>query len=120
MRFGAFDGPSAAGTIEALDAPRLLTFRWGTDRLSFELLPDGDGTTFALTHAFDDRYGAASFATGWEICLDGMRSVLADEPLPAPDRGIARHEELVHEFGLDQPELSESRRPLDRARTSAS
>jgi uncharacterized protein YndB with AHSA1/START domain len=108
MRFGAFDGPSAAGTIEALDAPRLLTFRWGTDRLTFELRPDGDGTTFALTHAFDDRYGAASFATGWEMCLAGLRSVLADEPLPAPDRGIARHEELVHEFGLDQPEVSES------------
>ena len=86
----------------------MLAFRWGTDRLTFELQPDGDGTTFALTHAFDDRYGAASFATGWEICLDGLRSVLADEPLPAPDRGIARHEELVHEFGLDQPEVTES------------
>ena len=96
------------GSIEAVDAPRLLAFRWGTDRLTFELQPDGDGTTFALTHAFDDRYGAASFATGWEICLGGLRSVLADEPLPAPDRGIARHEELVHEFGLDQPEVTES------------
>jgi uncharacterized protein YndB with AHSA1/START domain len=108
MRFGAFDGPSATGTIERLEAPRLLAFRWGSDRLTFELQPDGDGTTFALTHVFDDRYGAASFATGWEICLSGLRSVLADEPLPAPDRGIARHEELVHEFALDRPEISES------------
>ena len=108
MRFGAFDGPSAAGIVERLDPPRLLAFRWGTDRLTFELRPDGDGTTFSLTHAFDDRYGAASFATGWEMCLGGLRSVLADEPLPAPDRGIARHEELVHEFGLDQPEIAES------------
>jgi uncharacterized protein YndB with AHSA1/START domain len=106
MRFDAFDGPSATGTIEAVDAPRFLAFRWGTDRLTFELEPDGDGTTFALTHAFDDRYGAASFATGWEVCLGGLRSVLADEPLPAPDRGIARHEELIHEFGLDEPEVS--------------
>jgi uncharacterized protein YndB with AHSA1/START domain len=108
MRFGAFDGPSATGTIEAVDEPRFLAFRWGADRLTFELEPDGDGTTFALTHAFDDRYGAASFATGWEICLRGLRSVLADEPLPAPDRGIARHEELIREFGLDRPEVSES------------
>jgi uncharacterized protein YndB with AHSA1/START domain len=108
MRFGAFDGPSATGTVETLDAPRFLAFRWGTDRLTFELQSDGDGTTFALTHAFDDRYGAASFATGWEVCLGGLRSVLADEPLPPPDRAIARHEELVHEFGLDRPELTES------------
>jgi uncharacterized protein YndB with AHSA1/START domain len=107
MRFRAFDGPSATGTIEAVDAPRFLAFTWGTDRLTFELHPDGDGTAFALTHAFDDRYGAASFATGWAVCLTGLRSVLADEPLPAPDRGIARHEELIHEFGLDRPEISE-------------
>ena len=91
-----------------VDAPRLLAFTWGADRLTFELEPDGDGTTFALTHTFDDRYGAASFATGWEMCLAGLRSVLADEPLPPPDRGIARHEELVHEFGLDRPEVTES------------
>ena len=67
-----------------------------------------DGTTFSLTHSFDDRYGAASFATGWEFCLAGLRSVLAGDPLPPPDRGVARHEELVHEFGLDRPEMAET------------
>jgi uncharacterized protein YndB with AHSA1/START domain len=109
MRFNAFDGqPGAAGTVEALDAPRRLTFTWGTDRLTFELVADGDGTTFALTHSFDDRYGAPSFATGWDHCLIGLRAVLNGEPLPPPDRGIARHEELVHEFALDRPEVTES------------
>ena len=34
--------------------------------------------------------------------------LLAGDPLPPADRGIARHEELVHEFGLDQPEVTES------------
>ena len=109
MRFYAFDGtPAATGTVEVVEAPRLLTFRWGTDRLTFELTPDGDGTDFALTHSFDDHYGAPSFATGWEMCLAGLRHMLAGEPLPKPDRGIARHEELVHEFGLDQPEVTQS------------
>ena len=70
MRFGGVRGRrGAAGTVETVDAPRRLTFTWGTDRLTFELAPDGDGTTFALTHSFDDRYGAPSFATGWELCL---------------------------------------------------
>ncbi len=109
MRFSAFDGQAGAtGAVEAVQPPRVLTFSWGADRLTFELTPDGDGTTFALIHSFDDRYGAASFATGWEVCLSGLRHVLAEEPLPAPDRAVARHEVLVHEFGLDRPQLSEA------------
>lgn len=76
--------------------------------MTFELEPDGDGTRFALTHTFDDRAGAASFATGWEACLAGLRHVLAEEPLPPPDRAIARHEALVHEFGLDRPDVTDA------------
>ena len=109
MRFDAFAGDAGeVGVVEIVDAPRRLMFTWGTDRLTFELTPDGDGTTFSLVHSFDDRYGAASFATGWELCLTGLRSVLAGDPLPPPERGIARHEELVHEFGLDRPEVTET------------
>jgi hypothetical protein len=72
--------------------------------------PDGSGTTFTLTHSFDDRYGAASFATGWEHCLLGLRSVIADEPVADDgwDRGVDRHEELVGEFGLDQPVITDA------------
>lgn len=109
MRFGAFGaGAGSLGLVEVVDVPRRLTFTWGADRLTFELAPDGDGTRFALTHSFDVRSGAPSFATGWELCLAGLRSVLAGEALPSADRGIARHEELVHEFGLDQPDVVES------------
>jgi uncharacterized protein YndB with AHSA1/START domain len=109
IRFGALPGRSGAdGIVESVEAPRRLTFTWGTDRLAFELSAGEGGTTFTLTHSFDDRYGAPSFATGWELCLAGLRNLLAGEPLPQPDRGIARHEELVHEFGLDRPEVTES------------
>jgi uncharacterized protein YndB with AHSA1/START domain len=109
MRFTAFAGDAAAdGTVEEVEPPRLLVFSWGEDRMTFELTSDGDGTHFVLTHAFDDRAGAASFASGWENCLAGLRSVLAEEPLPETDRNIARHEELVHAFGLDRPDMTES------------
>lgn len=109
MRFSAFDGDAgAAGTVEVVDAPRRLTFTWGSDRLTFELAPSVGGTRYALTHTFDDRFGAPSFAAGWDVCLAGLRSVLSGEPLPPPDRGVARHEELVHEFGLDRPEVTQS------------
>jgi len=108
IRFSAFEGPGASGTVEVVEAPRRLTFTWGTDRLTFELVPRGGVTTFALVHSFDDRFGAPSFATGWDVCLAGLRCVLAGEPLPPSARGVARHEELVHEFGLDRPEVTES------------
>lgn len=109
LLFGAFEGePGASGRIEVIDPPRLLTFTWDSDKLTFELTSTGDGTSFALIHTFDDRFGAPSFATGWDRCLAGLRSVLASEPPPPPDRGIPRHEQLVHEFGLDRPEMTES------------
>jgi uncharacterized protein YndB with AHSA1/START domain len=107
MRFPAFEGDEGAtGAVEVVDRPTRLTFTWGADRLTFELTAQGDHTDFVIIHAFDDRYGAPSFATGWELCLAELRSVLVGEPRPAPDRGIGRHEELVHEFGLDQPEVT--------------
>jgi uncharacterized protein YndB with AHSA1/START domain len=109
MRFSAFDDEvDGFGTVEVVDAPRRLSFSWGPERVTLELTAERDGTTLALTHTFDDRYGAPSIATGWELSLASLTSVLAGEPLPPPDRGIARHEELVHEFGLDQPEVTES------------
>jgi uncharacterized protein YndB with AHSA1/START domain len=106
IRFLSFDGsPGATGTVEAVEAPHRVSFTWGADRLTFELTDEGASTTFVLTHSFDDRFGAPSFATGWELCLAGLRNVLDDETPPPPDSGIARHEALVHEFGLDQPEI---------------
>ncbi len=108
IRFVAFEGDAASGAIETVDPPRRLTFTWGADRLTFDLVATDQGTTFTLTHTFDDRFGAASFATGWDQCLAGLRSVLAGEALPPPSRGIARHEALVGEFGLDRPEVTES------------
>ena len=90
MRFTAFEGDAedesgATGTVDEVEAPRRLSFRWGDDHLTFDLTSEDGGTTFALTHSFDDRYGGPSFATGWEVCLGGLRSVLAGEPVPPPD-----------------------------------
>src|SRR4051812_27344137 len=44
LRFGGFEGDEATGTIEALEAPRLLRFNWGTDLVTFELEVVADGT----------------------------------------------------------------------------
>ena len=106
MRFAAFDDgvEGSVGVVEEVDPPHRLRFSWGEDSLTFDLAAEGDDrTTFRLVHAFDDRAGAPSFATGWEQCLVGLRHVLADEPVPAFDPGVDRHEALVRGFGLDRP-----------------
>jgi len=91
------------GKVLAFEPPHRLAFTWGDDQLEFELRTEGNGTVFVLTHTFSDRAGAASFASGWENCLRVLSLVLAGKPLPEPDKFEARHEELVREFGLDEP-----------------
>ncbi|HEV7721921.1 MAG TPA: SRPBCC family protein, partial [Iamia sp.] len=105
VRFGApMEGmPELTGVVTDCEPPRLLGFTWDTDHLRFELSPVADGTELVLLHTFDDRAGAASFGAGWGECGAGLQAHLADEPVPEPTRAIARHEELVAVFGLDQP-----------------
>lgn len=91
------------GQVLEREPPHRLVFTWGTDQLTFELRADGDGTVFVLTHAFDDRGGAASFGAGWENCLGVLGLVLAGKPAPPLDRMEARHEELVEAFGIAEP-----------------
>lgn len=88
--------PSASGVITDLDPPRLVAFTWDSDHLRFELLPDGDGSVLLLTHTFDDRAGAASFAAGWDACIAAL-----DGADPVDHRLL--HERYVDELGLLTP-----------------
>ncbi len=97
------NGEGGTGDVLECDPARRLTFTWEDDRLSFELESDAGGTLLTLTHDFDDRAGAASFATGWEHCLEALVRELDGAPAPAQDHGEARHEQLVAQFGLDRP-----------------
>ncbi len=96
-------GEGGTGRVLECDPPRRLAFTWADDRLSFELEPDAGGALLTLTHDFDDRAGAASYATGWERCLGALVRALDGQPAPAGDRGVARHEQLVERFGLARP-----------------
>ncbi|HEX6255285.1 MAG TPA: SRPBCC family protein [Euzebyales bacterium] len=103
------DEPATHGTVLQADPPDLLVYTWDDNELRFELTPDGDATLLVLVNTFDDRPGAASFATGWGLCLAALDPVLRGAPVPGPadPRGVARHEELVRRFGLDQPDVTE-------------
>lgn len=100
--------PSSDGEITELDPPRLLAFTWYEDLLRWELQPDGDGCRLIFTHTFADRAGAASFAAGWQVCLDAMAEVLDGQPIDEAAYGgpewrrqmAALHEAYIDALGL--------------------
>jgi uncharacterized protein YndB with AHSA1/START domain len=95
-------GPDGTGEITELEPPRVIAYTWATDHLRWEVVPDGAGSVLLLEHSFDDRAGAASFASGWHICIAAMD--LALDGRPGVDPGydhVALHEQFIAQFGLD-------------------
>lgn len=115
------EGSPTHGTVLVSEPPLRFHFTWDDDEFRIELSERAaspqqpGGTRLEFVHLFDDRPGAASFATGWAHCLESLRPVLATEDLATegatpsdvePGDRVAlsmaqRHEELAHRFGLD-------------------
>jgi uncharacterized protein YndB with AHSA1/START domain len=95
--------------ITELDPPRVFAFserapaameRESTDLVHFELRPDGAGCLLIFTHTFNDRPAAASYASGWHTCLDGLEMLLDGRPIELPDAMAELHEAYVAAFDL--------------------
>jgi uncharacterized protein YndB with AHSA1/START domain len=102
ITFGA-DSEADSSVITAYDPPRLLAFDWGGETLRFEVRPDGPGSLLIFEHTFDTRSAAASYASGWQVCFEGLDGVLAGRPADLPGEPSAEsHEHFVRAFGLDE------------------
>ena len=100
--FPGEDAPPLTGRVTAFEAPRVFAYTWGDDHLQWTVEPDGEGTVLSLAHTFDDLPGAASFAAGWETCLDAATQVLDGAEVTVDDsRSAALHERFIEQFGLD-------------------
>lgn len=100
------------GEVTAYDPPRLLEYRMPTAELPFagagewrtlrfELHADPVGCLLVFTNTFGDRPGAASFAAGWEGCLDALERELGGPPAGGDGRTwVDAHEAYVDAFGL--------------------
>ena len=111
VRFSFRNGeaPPSEGRIVELDPPRVFAFTWHGDMLRIELRPDGDGCVLVFTHTFDDRPAAASYASGWQTCLDGLASALAGAPAaPPPDWYPGLHERYAVAFDLTEGSVRET------------
>ncbi|MEU8226284.1 SRPBCC family protein [Kribbella sp. NPDC048915] len=93
---------SGDGEVLEFDPPRVFAITWYGDVLRWELMPTDDGCLLVMSHTFDDRFGAASFSSGWTLCLDGMELLLDGKPIEvAPDTGPL-HDRFVEQFGLNE------------------
>jgi uncharacterized protein YndB with AHSA1/START domain len=104
-------GASSTGVITDLDPPRLIAYTWAEDHLRWELRPTPEGCLLVLTHTVADRYGTASFATGWNVCIDALELVVAGRPVPPPAgraEMAATHERLLGQFGLTEGEVADT------------
>ncbi|AGP54834.1 SRPBCC family protein [Streptomyces rapamycinicus] len=97
--FPGREGPDMDGVVTELDPPHVFAFTWGEDELRWELRPEGDGSVLTLTHTFGDRFGAASFASGWHACITGLAALLGGEEAAHGDMAEL-HEQYVEAFGL--------------------
>jgi uncharacterized protein YndB with AHSA1/START domain len=98
LRFNGFDGE-----VLAVDPPRLLEFRWGTDIIRIEIEPDGDESVLTLLDTFDDVGKAARDGAGWHTCLDQLEHELdgTSPPWSSRDRWGEVHPAYVAAFGAE-------------------
>jgi uncharacterized protein YndB with AHSA1/START domain len=93
--------PTCAGEVIACEAPSLLEFTWGTDRLRFEISPHGTECVLTLIDTIDTVEKAARDGAGWHACLDVLEHVLDGRPAPwdPGQRWSAVHPRYVQKFG---------------------
>lgn len=105
LRFVQEGGTALDGRVLTFEPERLVEFVWGTDVVRIELAADATGTTFTLTHVFDERGKAARDAAGWHVCLDDLARSLQppDESTEPPPGWEVRFDQYRRELG---PEAS--------------
>lgn len=93
--------PAFDGEVIACEPPSLLEFRWGTDRLRFEIVQDGSGCVLTLIDTIDALGKAARDAAGWHACLDALEHALEGraQPSGSGQRWSEVHPRYVEKFG---------------------
>lgn len=89
-------GAVQPGKVVTAATQRMLTLTWGPDDIDIELAPTSTETIVRLSHTFDDRSSAPSFAAGWHLCLSALDAVLSEGDAPRVTGDAA------HEHGWDE------------------
>ncbi|MEU3918303.1 SRPBCC family protein [Streptomyces sp. NPDC029004] len=101
--------PAMTGKVTDAHEPHVFAFTWGEDHLRWEITPDGEGSLLTLTHTFGDRFGAASFASGWHLCITALGQLLDGKKADvAPDTGGELHEAYLAQFDLGRGTIEDT------------
>lgn len=68
-------------TVTESEAPLVLEYLWGTERLRWELEPTDAGTLLTLHHTTDQSQNLPKMTAGWHLCLDVMDLFLDGHPI---------------------------------------
>jgi uncharacterized protein YndB with AHSA1/START domain len=94
------------GEVLEVDEPKVFMFRWHTDVLRIELIPDGDGCLLVFTQTIGGgRTGflaAGRTAAGWDTCLDVLVARLDGTTTPEHPDMLPSMEHYIAMFGLDE------------------
>jgi uncharacterized protein YndB with AHSA1/START domain len=118
--FSGDQSPASDGEVLEVDPPRVFAYAWEDELLRWELRPDATGSLLVFTHTFDDRPGAATFASGWQACIDALDAVLDGRSPEVPPgwQGLHdAHEAFVAAFGLDEGTVEGRRVGFERQLT---
>ena len=115
LQFTLVRGDSFDGEVLAVEEERLLEFRWGTDVVRFELVPDGDGTRLIFSDTMDELGKAARDGAGWHVCLDQLERHLDGETTDesTSDQWKRVHAAYVEQFGPEASSIGPPAGALD-------
>ncbi|KAB2344703.1 SRPBCC family protein [Actinomadura rudentiformis] len=92
------------GEVLEVDPPKVFMFRWNSDVLRFELIPDGDGCLLVFTQTIGGGsvglLAAGRTAAGWDTCLDELAARLDGHSVTPPTDWAGRIARYVDGFGL--------------------
>jgi uncharacterized protein YndB with AHSA1/START domain len=98
---GAWDGE-----VLEVDEPRVFMFRWNSDVLRIELIPDDDGCRLVFSQTLGGgRVGylaAGRTAAGWDTCLDQLTAQLDGTSAPEREDWHAPMAHYITKFALDE------------------
>jgi uncharacterized protein YndB with AHSA1/START domain len=97
------------GEVLEVDAPKVFMFRWHSDVLRFELIPDGDGCRLVFTQTIGGgpvgRLSVGRNAAGWDHCMSALTARLDGEQPEPFDEWLGAMERYIEEFGLGRGDV---------------
>ncbi|HEX6360216.1 SRPBCC family protein [Actinophytocola sp.] len=92
------------GEVLEVDEPKVFMFRWASDVLRIELIPDGEGCRLVFTQTIGGGrigfLGAGRTAAGWDACLDQLVAQLDGTPAPESADWLTPMAHYVEKFDL--------------------